>query len=108
MLVHAFMSLFTFTYERFLEELRKKTRSKTIEMSEAVADAESLLGAERDATLEARMRSRRSGWALGESPGVPTETLDRLAAMKPKRRKLVSAILDVMRRDGASSSLRGW
>ena len=101
------MSLFTFTHERFLEELRKKTRSKAIEISEAVADAESLLDAERDATLKARMRSRRSGWALGESPEVPTETLDRLAAMKPKRRKLVSAILDVMRRD-SGSSLRGW
>ena len=100
------MSLFTFTHERFLEELRKKTRSKATEISEAVADAESLLDAERSAAVDARIRSRKSGWAIGESPGIPTETLDALAAMKPKRRKLVLAILDVMRRDGGSS-LRG-
>ena len=69
------MSLFTFTHQRFLEELRNKTRSNAIEISEVVADAENLLDAERGATLDARIRMRRSGWALGESPVtiVPSE-----------------------------------
>lgn len=101
------MSLLLIQHRDLLERLRKKTGATIAVFQSAVDEAEHLYQAELDVALKRSIRLGRSAWARGEhgNPPLPQETQDALETMNSTQRKLVSAVLEIIR---SSPSTRAW